>query len=141
MNADYGAVHFFKDRPIAKIETRDFNAFMNWVKRRRSDLSPGTLNHIAIAFRKVMSVAYTEGAIESVPDTPRQKNKDNPRSFFRFHPLVSKERDEYKQLLAKAKQFAKDRIVVRGTVVTEELYDFILFMTHSSDQQKAKSMP
>src|SRR5262249_44174282 len=50
---------------------------------------------------------------------PRIKRKDNPRSFFRFYPLVKKEQDEYKLLLKTAKE------------TDDDLYDFILFVTHS----------
>ena len=69
--------------------------------------------------------------IDSVPATPRQRQKDNPRSFFRFAPLVEPERDEYQQLLQGAKRLADERAVVRGVEVTGELYDLILFCVHS----------
>jgi hypothetical protein len=44
---------------------------------------------------------------------------------------VDKEHDEYKKLLDAAKTMADEKIRVRDTIVTDELYDFILFMTHS----------
>ena len=69
-----------------------------------------------------------EGA---VPSTPRSKLKDNPRPFFRFHPLVSKEEDAYQALLTAAKQMAEDKVIVRGVPVTDELYDLLLFLSHS----------
>ena len=62
---------------------------------------------------------------------PRQRQKDNPRSFFRFAPLVEPERDEYQQLLQGAKRLAEEHAVVRGVEVTGELYDLILFCVHS----------
>jgi len=36
--------------------------------------------------------------IDYVPDTPRTKQKDNAPPFFRFYPLVPKERDTYRLL-------------------------------------------
>lgn len=57
--------------------------------------------------------------------------RDNPRSFFRFEPLVPAPRDEYQALLAGAKKLAKDGEVIRGVDVTEELYDLILFTVHA----------
>ena len=62
---------------------------------------------------------------------PRQRQTDNPRSFFRFAPLVETDRDEYQQLLKGAKRLAEEHAVVRGVEVTGELYDLILFCVHS----------
>lgn len=57
--------------------------------------------------------------------------KDNPRPFFRFHPLVPKEADAYQKLLSTAKAMAIEFVEVRGVPVTDELYDILLFLTHS----------
>ena len=43
---------------------------------------------LAATFRNVMKAARDIGVIDEVPDTPRRRQKDNPRPFFRFHPLV-----------------------------------------------------
>ena len=59
----------------------------------------------------------------SVPDTPRAKQRDNPRPFFRFYPLVSRKDDVYKKVLDTAKEMAREGVVVRGVPVTDELYD------------------
>ena len=82
-------------------------------------------------FRNVLKVAHDDGLIDFVPATPRQREHDNPRSFFRFAPLVEPERDEYQKLLEGAKRLADDHVVVRGVEVTRELYDLILFCVHS----------
>jgi hypothetical protein len=79
----------------------------------------------------VLKVARDEGVLDRLPDTPRTRQRDNPRPFFRFYPLVSKESDAYKKLLEAAKEMAKEGISVRGIPVTDELYDLILFVTHS----------
>jgi hypothetical protein len=77
-----------------------------------------------------MKIARNSGVIKGVPETPIPKLQDNPRPFFRFHPLVSKEYDVYQKLLATAKTLVGDR--PKGmTMITEELYDLILFVTHS----------
>jgi hypothetical protein len=83
------------------------------------------------AFRNVMKIARDEGVVEVVPQTPRVKSKDNPRPFFRFHPLVAKEDDNYQKLLATVKRAAEEGVSVRGFSVTDEFYDLILFLTHS----------
>jgi hypothetical protein len=101
------------------------------LNRKRPDLSSSTLNSLMAAFRNVLKVALNEGVIDIVPATPRAKTKDNPRPFFRFHPLVSKENDSYQKLLSGAKAMSDEDIVVRGIPVTDELYDLLLFLTHS----------
>ena len=82
-------------------------------------------------FRNVLKVARDDGLIDLVPATPRVRQKDNPRAFFRFAPLVSEDRDEYQMLLQGAKALAKEARIVRGVEVTNELYDLILFCVHS----------
>ena len=39
--------------------------------------------------------------------------------------------DEYKKLLETAKRMAAEGVKVRESVITDELYDLILFLTHS----------
>ena len=81
------------------------------------------------AFRNVMKIAWDEGAIDIVPQTPRTNLKDNPCPFFRFHSLLSKEDDNYQKLLRTVREMIAEGLTVRGLVVTEELYDLILFIT------------
>jgi hypothetical protein len=76
-----------------------------------SKFAASTKNTLMAAFRNVMKIARDEGAIEVVPQTPRVKSKDNPRPFFRFHPLVAKEDDNYQKLLATLKRATR-----RGSV-------------------------
>ncbi len=131
-NAKWDAIGFFPRRDIDAIQTKDYNAYLAWVRQQAPSLSAGTLNHIAVVFRRVMKLAQAEGAIATVPQTSRIKRKDNPRSFFRFYPLLPKDKDEYEKIKHEAQAMAREMVVVRGTPVTDELYDFILFMTHSS---------
>ena len=105
--------------------------FIEKLTRKRSDLSSSTRNMLMATFRNVLKVARDDGLIDVVPVTPRQRQKDNPRSFFRFAPLVEPERDEYQQLLKGAKRLAEEHALVRGVEVTGELYDLILFCVHS----------
>ena len=127
----WGVLKRFGDRDIGTIQTKDYHIYLDWVRQQDSSLAPSTMNHIASNFAKVMKVAVLDGAIENAPATPRVRRKDNPRPFFHFRPLVSEKRDEYKLLLKTASEMAAEAVKVRETVVTEELYDFIMFMTHS----------
>ena len=78
---------------------------------------------LGATFRNVLKVARDDGAIDAVPETPRTRQKDNPRPFFRFYPLVDKDKDTYKALLAAAKEMGEQGESVRGVAATDELYD------------------
>lgn len=127
----WGVLRRFAKTDVTTIQTKHYHQYLDWVQEQDSSLTPATLNHIASVFAKVMKFARQEGVIDFVPATPRVKRMDNPRAFFRFHPLVDKKHDEYKTLLTAAKEMADEKIRVRDTIVSDELYDFILFMTHS----------
>jgi hypothetical protein len=127
----WGVLRRFAKTDITTIQTKHYHQYLDWVQEQDSSLTPATLNHIASVFAKVMKLARLEGVIDFVPATPRVKRMDNPRPFFRFHPLVDKKHDEYKKLLETAKEMADEKVRVRDTIVTDELYDFILFMAHS----------
>lgn len=130
-NVDWGLLDYFGDHDIRKVKTNTFHEYLGHLQKKRPDLSPSTKNTLTAAFRNVLKVAVEEGVIDSVPTTPRSKMKDNPRPFFRFHPLVPKEADAYQKLLSAAKAMAIEFVEIRGVPVTDELYDILLFLTHS----------
>ena len=130
-NEDWGLLRFFGEKDVRQIRTNTYQEYLADLTKRRPDLAPSTRNTLMAAFRNVMKIARDEGAIDIVPQTPRTKLKDNPRPFFRFHPLVSKEDDNYQKLLRTVREMIAQGLTVRGLVVTEELYDLILFLTHS----------
>lgn len=130
-NEDWGLVKRFGAMDVRKLRTVDFQNYLSDLDKRRPDLSSSTKNTLMAAFRNVLKVARDEGVIDFLPATPRTKQKDNPRPFFRFYPLVSKEEDAYKKVRQTAKDMASEAVVVRGNPVTEELYDIILFLTQS----------
>ena len=130
-NADWGLLKWFGQKDVRKITTRDFTDYMDHLTKTRRDLSSSTKNTVMAAFRNVLKIAREEGVIDVIPDTPRSKQRDNPRPFFRFYPLVSRKDDVYKKVLDTAKEMARESVVIRGVTVTDELYDIILFLTHS----------
>lgn len=67
--------------------------------------------------------ARDDGLIDTAPDTPRVRQKDNPRSFFRFAPLVTPERYEFEAPLTGAKQLAQNRVVIRGVAYTQTSHE------------------
>jgi len=130
-NADWGLLKRFGGKDVRKLRTVDFSEYMNDLTRKHPELSASSKNSIMSAFRNVLKVAREDGAIDDVPDTPRAKQQDNPRPFFRFHPLVAREADAYRRLLKAAREMAEAKVVIRGIPVTYELYDVILFLTHT----------
>jgi hypothetical protein len=130
-NADWGLLKRFGQKDVRKIRTNDFIEYLADLTKRHPELSQSSKNSILSAFRNVLKAAREEGVIDDVIDTPRAKQKDNPRPFFRFHPVCSKEEDAYQKLLETARQMATEGVVVRGIAVTEELRDLILFLVHS----------
>lgn len=130
-NEDWGLNRKLGAKDVRKITTRDYRSYMDDLTEKRPDLTSSTKNTIMAAFRNVMKVAIEDAAIDAVPETPRSKQRDNPRPFFRFHPLVAKEDDAYRKVRAAAKKMAKDGVVIRGIPVTDELYDLILFVVNS----------
>jgi hypothetical protein len=131
-NKDRGLLKEFGHRDVRELVTRDFTAFIRKVMEHRKDLSASTHNQLRTAFRKVMRIALLEGAIQFVPDAPKLNNsRPTSRTFFRFHPLVSKDKDEYQLVLKTAERMKYEGVKVRGISVTEELRDIILFTVHS----------
>ena len=121
----------FGDRDVRELKTRHWAEFPNKTAGTRPDLSISTKNILGATFGNVPKVARDDGVIDDVPDTPRTRQKDNPRPFFRFYPLVDKEKDVYKLLLSTAKSMADEKVSVRGVETTGELYDFIMFVVHT----------
>ena len=131
-NDEYGLVHHFGKMDVRQIQTKDFVAFYRQLIERKS-LSAPVHNKLRIWFRKVMRFALQDGAIGTIPEAPKlDKTKPTTRTFFRFHPLVSKENDDYKKLLRVAKECAIQRIKFHANIppITDELYDAILLLNH-----------
>jgi len=130
-NPERGLLVRFGDQDVTKIATPSYHAYFDSISKNNPSLAPATLKRTAVVFSKVMKLAQADGLIDAPPASPRIRHKDNPRSFFRFKPLVSADADEWRLLKKTAKEMASERVEVRGTLITEELYDFILFMVHS----------
>jgi hypothetical protein len=128
---DWGLIRHFGNRDVRELKTRDYNLFMERITEARPNLTGSTKNTIMATFRNVLKVALDDGVIEVLPSTPRPKQKDNPRPYFKFTPLVARDRDEYDRLKKGAKALAAEKAKVRGVPVTQELYDLILFCIHS----------
>lgn len=130
-NPEWGLMPAFRGKDVREIKTRQYQEYIEDVRQRRPDLKSSTLNSISATLRNVLKIARNDGAIDSIPDTPRTPQKDSPRSRFDFFPLVSKEDDKYQKLLRAAKSLADENKRVRGVPITAEMRDLIIFVVHS----------
>ena len=130
-NEDWGLLRFFGERDVRQIRTQTYQEYMADLTKRRPDMTASTRNTLMATLRNVLKIARDEGVIDAVPETPRSKMKDNPRPFFRFHPVVEKDKDIYEKLLKQVTEMASQGVIVRGVAITDELYDLILFITLS----------
>ena len=130
-NDEWGLMKHFGGQDVRELRTRHWAEFLDQTAAKRPDLATSTRNMLGATFRNVLKVARDDGVIDAVPDTPRTRQKDNPRPFFRFYPLVDKDKDTYKALLAVAKEMGEQRETIRGVKTTDELYDLVMFVTHT----------
>ena len=127
----WGLVDQFGDRDVREISTADFVKYMDYLEIEKPNWTPSTKNLVMATFRNCLKVARDTGAINTIPETPRRKEKDNPRPFFKFDPIISKEEDELQRLLTTARQMVFDRRTVRWLPVTEEFPDILEFIVLS----------
>ena len=131
-NTKGGLVTFFTGRDVRSLQTKDMLEYMEHVREQRPEMrSTSSMNHVISCFRKVMGMARDQGIISNILSTPRPEREETPRSFFRFHPLVDKKRDQYKLLLDTAKRLAIEPPRNGVVRVTSEIYDFILWQIHT----------
>ena len=130
-NDEWGLVGYFGTRDVRELRTRDWQLFIEGLAKKRPDLSTSTRNMLMATFRNVLKLARDDGLIDWVAATPRVRQKDNPRAFFRFAPLIAAAKDEYQRLLQGAENLAQRNVMVRGVIVTGELHDLIVFCVHT----------
>jgi hypothetical protein len=130
-NEDWGLLRHFGEMDVRTLKTNTYQDYITDLGKKRPDLASSSKNTLMAAFRNVLKIARDEGVIDNIPATPRVKIKDNPRPFFRFAPLVSKDDDAYQKLLKAVKQMEGQGVQVRGLKVDDEFYDLLLFLTHS----------
>ncbi len=127
-----GLLEFFGSRDIREIHTKDVLDYLTHLRTERPEArASSTFNHVLSTFRKVMITARDRGVISEIPSTPRPERIENPRPYFRFHPVVEKHRDEYKMLLTTAKRLGDNLFKSGRVTVTPELYDLILWQIHT----------
>jgi hypothetical protein len=131
-NKQWGLIKYFGRRNIKEIASYDYTSYVRWFIEKRPDIAPSSIARTTSVFRSILRVALLDGVIHSIPETPKLvSSKPAARTFFRFHPLVSREKDDVVRMLKEAERMAHDAVVVRGVTVNDELRDIILFTLHS----------
>lgn len=130
-NKEWGLLKFLGRKDVRELRTKEYQECMDAMLRKRPDLSASTRNILTATFRNVMKVARDDGVIDAVPATPRARRADSPRSYFPFHPLVSKADDLYKKVIKTTQELAREGRLVRYVPITDELYDLVIFLAHS----------
>ena len=128
----WGLLPPFGDMDVREIRTKDFVDHIRAVEAKRPNLSYSTYAQIKVVFRRVMKLARNDGVIQTLPEAPSfARKKQVPRTFFRFHPLVSKEGDEWKRLTRTAAELVKEPPIILGKPITIELRDMVMFLLNS----------
>jgi hypothetical protein len=131
-NKSYGLDAFFGDMDIREVTVKNYADFSRKLISEKPSLSASVHSALRSTFRNVLKIALYDGIISQLPSPPKlNENKPTARPFFRFHPLVSSEQDQYQKLLKGAEDIVDQQIAVRGIPITFELRDIILFTTHT----------
>jgi len=115
---------YFGDRNINDITTYDLRDYITHLDAQRSKSlsSSSKSKHLSI-IGKVFKVAYEKDVLDRMPLIPKISTRDNPRPSFT--------EKEYKLLLKTTKEVIQEQVRVRGILIDDELYYFIVFMVHS----------
>lgn len=149
-NKEWGLQKQFQHRDVRELRTKDFADFLDKLANDRPDLSESTRNMLTATFRNVLKVAVRDGTIDSVPATPRDRQRDNPRAYLPFYPLVdrkqcayTKVRNTVRTLVKEHRDFIKnaeklnqpktiyDAKKLRIVPITSELGDLIVFAVNT----------
>lgn len=149
-NKEWGLLKQFQHKDVRELRTKDFADFLDKVTKERPDLSSSTRNMMTATFRNVMKVAVRDGAIDSVPATPRDRQRDNPRAYLPFYPLVSRKQcaytkvrnavrtltKEHREFIKQADKLGKPKTIrddkkLRIVPITSELGDLIVFAVNT----------
>ena len=149
-NKEWGLQKQFQHRDVRELRTKDFADFLDKLAKDRPDLSDSTRNMMTATFRNVLKVAVRDGVIDAVPATPRDRQRDNPRAYLPFYPLVERKQcaytkvrnavrtlvKEHREFIKKADKLGKPKTIrdgknLRIVPITSELGDLIVFAVNT----------
>ena len=115
---------YFGNRDINEITTFDLRDYLTFLDDSRDKpLSASSKSKHLTIIGKIFKIAYEKGSLKSMPIIPTVSKSDNPRPSF--------SEDEYKHLLKTTREVVDKNVKVRGLSITEEMYYFIVFITHT----------
>ena len=115
---------YFGNRDINEITTFDLRDYLTFLDDSRDKpLSASSKSKHLTIIGKIFKIAYEKGSLKSMPIIPTVSKRDNPRPSF--------SEDEYKLLLKTTREVVDKNVKVRGLRIVEEMYYFIVFMTHT----------
>ncbi|XXK34388.1 integrase [Rhodobacteraceae bacterium nBUS_22] len=119
-----GIIDYFYKRVITLIRTSDISEYFNVLDDNRiKPLSASSKNKHNIIIKKVLRLAYDDGVLQTIPPSPKIERKDNPR--------VSFSEEQYSSFLKGISSAIKSKDTVRGNVISDEFYYFVLLLVHS----------
>lgn len=119
-----GIIDYFYKRDITLIRTSDITKYFNVLDDNRTKpLSASSKNKHNIIIKKVLRLAYDDGVLQTIPPSPKIERKDNPR--------VSFSEEQYSSFLKGISSAIKRKDTVRGNVISDEFYYFVLLLVHS----------
>ena len=119
-----GIIDYFYKRDITTIRTSDITEYFNVLDDNRiKPLSASSKNKHNIIIKKVLRLAYDDGVIQTIPPSPKIERKDNPR--------VSFSEEQYSCFLKGITTAINRQDIVRGNVISDEFYYFVLLLVHS----------
>ena len=114
----------FGEQEVDTITNAQVSVLINRLKER--DLSVASIKHYLVVLRKILKFAVANDLMQHIPLFPQVKGR----------LVTAQKRDyltqeEYEELVASAEKLAKDEVVERGVLITDEMKYLIQFMVNS----------
>lgn len=119
-----GMLEYFGEYDVSKITAGMVREYFQKVDEKRdTPLAASTKAKHGMVIRKVLTLAYEDGLIDSLPPMPKNRVKDNPRTSFT--------EAEYKHLLKVTRECIERGDLVRNTAVPWDMYYLIVMLVHT----------
>jgi site-specific recombinase XerD len=119
-----GLIAYFGSRNINDITTYDLRDYLSFLdENRNASLSSSSKTKHLTIIGKIFKIAYEKDVLDRLPLIPKVSTRDNPRPSF--------SEKEYKLLLKTTKEVIQEQVKLRGVLIDDELYYFIVFLVHS----------
>lgn len=115
---------FFGEQEIDTITNSQLSKFVERLKER--NLSTSTIKHFMVVIRKIFKFGVSNDIINHIPVFPRISGKlttSQKRDYLT--------KDEYEHLVKTSEKLSKQKIIIRGTEITDEMKYLIQFMVNT----------